>query len=61
MSGKPLPWKRAVWKKIRALMVGAEGTSGAVLAEFALFVPVVAVMAVYTIDFGLLIFNKMQV
>jgi len=49
------------WRSIRALVVGAEGTSGAVLVQLAILTPLLVTFAVYTIDFGLLAFNKMEV
>jgi len=41
-------------------MVGADGISGSALVEFALLVPILVALAIYTIDFGLLVFNKMD-
>jgi Flp pilus assembly protein TadG len=49
------------WRAIRALMVGADGLSGAALVEFAVLAPIMVALAVYTIDFGLLALNKMEV
>src|SRR6202008_162280 len=49
------------WRAIRTLMVGADGISGSALVEFAILVPILVALAVYTIDFGLLVFNKMEV
>lgn len=53
--------KRAVWKAIRGFMVGADGTSGAALVEFTIFAPMLLAIAIYTMDFGLLVFSKMEV
>jgi Flp pilus assembly protein TadG len=42
-------------------MVGEDGISGAALVEFTLFAPLLVAMSIYTMDFGLLLYNKMEV
>jgi Flp pilus assembly protein TadG len=37
------------------------GTDGAALVEFTLFAPLLVVMSIYTTNFGLLLYNKMEV
>lgn len=54
-------WKSKAWRSIRAFVVGADGTSGAALVEFAIFCPILIALAIPTMDLGLLIFNKMEV
>ena len=41
-------------------MVGEDGIAGAALVEFTLFAPLLVVMSIYTMDFGLLFYNKME-
>jgi Flp pilus assembly protein TadG len=42
-------------------MVGADGISGGAMVEFTVFAPILLIMAIYTMDFGLLMFSKMEV
>jgi Flp pilus assembly protein TadG len=42
-------------------MVGEDGIAGAALIEFTIFGPLLVVMSIYTMDFGLLFYNKMEV
>ena len=51
----------AIRLAFRTLMFGEEGTAGAVLVEATIIVPILVVMSVYAIDFGLLFYNKMEV
>jgi Flp pilus assembly protein TadG len=37
------------------------GDDGAALIEFTIFAPLLVVMSIYTMDFGLIFFNKMEV
>jgi Flp pilus assembly protein TadG len=46
---------------IRNFMVGPDGIAGVALIEFTIFLPIVVVMSIYTMDFGLLIWRKMEV
>jgi Flp pilus assembly protein TadG len=46
---------------VRRFTVGADGTAGAALVEFALLAPILIVMAVYTADIGLLVYSNMAV
>ena len=36
------------------------GTEGAALVEFTIFAPLLVIMSIYTMDFGLLFFNKLE-
>jgi Flp pilus assembly protein TadG len=51
----------AIWRAIRTILVGEEGTSGAALLEFTLFAPLLVIMSIYTMDFGLFFFNKIEI
>jgi Flp pilus assembly protein TadG len=46
---------------IRRFLVGEDGIAGAALIEFTLVVPLLVVMSIYTMDFGLLFYRQMQV
>jgi len=46
---------------LRRFLVGADGTFGAALVEFAIFVPILVTLTLYTIDFGFMLWAKMQV
>jgi Flp pilus assembly protein TadG len=61
MFGQPFLSKNARRKAVRGFMVGTDGTSGAALVEFAIFAPMLLAIAIYTMDFGLLTFSKMEV
>jgi Flp pilus assembly protein TadG len=63
-----MPKQKATSKnKISALcsvvrdLVGPNGTSGAALVEFTLVVPLLAVMAIFIVDFGFYIYRYMEV
>jgi Flp pilus assembly protein TadG len=45
----------------RSFIVGKDGASGAALVELTVFAPILVAMALYTIDFGMLAFRKMEV
>src|SRR6478752_6103638 len=62
MSTQTLISKRtAIRHAIRDFMVGEGGIAGAALIEFTLFAPLLVVMSIYTMDFGLLFYRQMQV
>jgi Flp pilus assembly protein TadG len=61
MSEQPRRSNRAVWKAVRRFVVGADGISGGAMVEFTVFAPILLTMAIYTMDFGLLMFSKMEV
>jgi Flp pilus assembly protein TadG len=46
---------------IRSFMIGTDGIAGAALVEFTIFLPILLVMSIYTMDFGLYFYYKMQV
>jgi Flp pilus assembly protein TadG len=50
-----------MWKAVRRFLVGADGISGGAMVEFTIFAPMLLAVAVYTMDFGLLTFSKMEV
>jgi Flp pilus assembly protein TadG len=50
----------AIRLAFRTLMFGEEGTAGAVLVEATLMVPMLVVMSIYVMDFGLVFYNKME-
>jgi Flp pilus assembly protein TadG len=41
-------------------MVGEEGIAGAALVEFAVLAPMLVVTSIYTIDYGLLFYSKLE-
>jgi Flp pilus assembly protein TadG len=61
MFGQPRLAKRAIWKAVRRFFAAANDTSGAAMVEFTIFAPMLLAMAVYTMDYGLLAFSKMEV
>jgi Flp pilus assembly protein TadG len=46
---------------IRRFLVGEEGIAGSAMIEFTLVAPLLTVMSIYTMDFGLLHYRQMQV
>jgi Flp pilus assembly protein TadG len=61
MFGQPWLLKRAIWKTVRRIIAGVNDASGAALVEFTIFAPMLLAMAIYTMDYGLLTFNMMEV
>jgi len=53
--------RNVVFRKIRAWLIGLSEESGSALAEFAVIAPVLLAIALYSMDLGLLAFNKMEV
>jgi Flp pilus assembly protein TadG len=51
----------AVRQAIRRLMVGTDGTAGSALVEFTIFAPLLVMISIYMMDFGLLIWRKIEV
>jgi Flp pilus assembly protein TadG len=47
------------WRSIRRFIVGEE--AGAAMVEFTILAPILLAMAIYTMDYGLLVFNQMDV
>jgi Flp pilus assembly protein TadG len=41
-------------------MSGEDGISGAALVEFTILAPLLIIMSIYTMDFGLLVYNKIE-
>ena len=54
----PISKRTAIRQAIRSLMVGDDG---AALVEFTLFAPLLVVMSIYTMDFGLVFINRIEV
>jgi len=61
MFGQPRFSKRAIWKAVRRFVALANDASGAAMVEFTLFGPLLVAMAIYTMDYGLITFNRMEV
>ena len=53
--------RTAIRLAIRNFMVGEDGIAGAALIEFTLFAPLLVITSIYTMDFGILFYNKMTV
>lgn len=51
----------AMLRAIRNFVVGAEGTAGASLIEFALVAPILIVIFTATVEFGLYLYRQMEV
>jgi Flp pilus assembly protein TadG len=49
-----------MWRAFRRLFIARE-EEGAAMVEFTIFAPMLLAMAIYTMDAGLLVFNKMEV
>ena len=45
---------------IRRFLVGEEGIAGAALVEFTIFAPMLVIMSIYTMDYGLLFYKKLE-
>ena len=45
---------------VRRLMFGEEGIAGAALVEFTIIAPMLIIMSIYIMDFGLLFYNKIE-
>jgi Flp pilus assembly protein TadG len=62
MSRQTLISKRtAIRQTIRRFIAGEDGITGTALIEFTLFAPLLVVMSIYTMDFGLYFYRQMQV
>jgi len=46
---------------IRRFLIGEDGVAGAAIVEFTVFAPLLVVMSIYTMDFGLVFYRQMQV
>ena len=55
------PMSIMIRQAIRRFLVGEDGIAGSALIEFTLFAPLLVVMSIYTMDFGLLFYRQMQV
>jgi Flp pilus assembly protein TadG len=59
MSEQTLFPKSSMWRAIRRFIAGKE--AGSAMVEFTIFAPALLAMAIYTMDYGLLSFNRMEV
>jgi Flp pilus assembly protein TadG len=59
MSEQPISLS-LMWRAIRRLFV-LRDEEGAAMVEFTIFAPMLLAMAIYAMDFGLLVFNEMEV
>ncbi|MGY4506346.1 Flp pilus assembly protein TadG [Bradyrhizobium sp. GM24.11] len=50
-----------MWKAVRRFIARANDESGAAMVEFTLFGPLLVAMAIYTMDYGLISFSRMEV
>jgi len=57
---KSMSKRTAIRQAIRMFLVGEGGIAGAALVEFTLFAPLLVIAGVYTMDFGFLFYNKME-
>ena len=55
------PMSLMIRQAIRRFLVGEDGIAGAALIEFTLVAPLLVVMSIYTMDFGLVFYRQMQV
>src|SRR3974390_877470 len=54
----PVSKRTAVRQAIRKFMVGGDAIAGAALVEFTVCAPLLVIMSIYTMDFGLYFFNN---
>ena len=45
---------------IRRFLVGEDGIAGAAIVEFTVFAPLLVVMSIYTMDYGLIFYSKLE-
>ena len=57
----PVSKRTAVRQAIRRFMVGEHAIEGAALVEFTIIAPLLVVMSIYTMDFGLYFFNNLEI
>src|SRR3974390_2151132 len=57
----PISKRTAVRQAIRRVHVGEDEIAGAALVEFTIFAPLLVIMSIYTMDFGLYFFNNIEV
>src|SRR5438477_11795611 len=56
----PISRRTTVRQAIRRFLVGEEGIAGAALVEFTIFAPMLVIMSIYTMDYGLLFYKKLE-
>ena len=61
MSRKTPNSKRTTLRQaVRRFLVGEEGICGAALVEFTILAPMLVIMSIYTMDYGLLFYYKLE-
>src|SRR5262245_22860576 len=55
------PMSLMIRQAIRRFLVGDDGIAGGAIIEFTLVAPILVVMSIYTMDFGLYFYRQMQV
>jgi TadE-like protein len=55
------PMSLMIRQAIRSFLVGEDGIAGSAIVEFTLVAPLLVVMSIYTMDFGVHFYNQMQV
>jgi Flp pilus assembly protein TadG len=55
------PMSHTTRQAIRRFLVGEDGIAGAALVEFTVVAPLLVVMSIYTMDFGLYLWSQMEV
>ena len=57
---KSISKRTAIRQAFQRLMFGEDGTAGSALVEATIIVPILVVMSIYVMDFGLAFYNKME-
>jgi Flp pilus assembly protein TadG len=52
--------RTALRQAVRRFLVGEEGIAGAALVEFTVLTPMLVIMSIYTMDYGLLFYYKLE-
>jgi Flp pilus assembly protein TadG len=56
------PGSKSLFRKaVCDITSGSDGESGTAIVEFTIFAPLLLIVAIYTMDFGLIFFRKMEV
>src|SRR5262245_30088314 len=55
------PMSLMIRQAIRRFLVGDDGIAGGAIIEFTLVAPILVVMSIYTMDFGLVFYRQLQV
>jgi Flp pilus assembly protein TadG len=57
---KSISKRTAIRHAFQRLMFGEDGTAGSVLVEATIIAPILVVMSIYAMDFGLVFYNKIE-